>query len=55
LPDFLGAAFLEGVGFFFDAAPVPRRPPNAASHPSEYFWFGPTRVIVTVTFPAKDF
>jgi len=35
--DFLGAAFLEGVGFFaVDFAP-PRLPPKAVSQPDEYF------------------
>jgi hypothetical protein len=45
-PFFLAAAFFEGTAFFC-AAFAPRFPPNACSQPSEYFWFVPTRVIVT--------
>lgn len=52
--DFFGAAFLEGVGFFaVDFAP-PFFAENAVSQPSEYFLFGPTRRIVTIS-PLKEF
>jgi hypothetical protein len=44
-PAFLGLAFLEGAGFC--PADLPRLPPKALSHPSAYFEFVPTRVIVT--------
>jgi hypothetical protein len=42
----LGEAFLGGAAFFW-ADFAPRLLENAFSHPSAYFWFVPTRVMVT--------
>jgi hypothetical protein len=47
LPDFFGFAFLDGADFWLADLLPPRLPENAVSHPSAYFEFVPTRVIVT--------
>jgi len=51
LDDFFGLAFFDGADFWLDDLPPPRFPEKAASQPSEYFEFVPTRVIVTALSP----
>jgi hypothetical protein len=49
---FLGDCFAAGFALGFDA-PLVFEPPlvKILSHPSEYFWLVPTRVIVTFRSP----
>jgi hypothetical protein len=52
---FLPAAFFEGAVFFWldlPLEPLVRLPEKAASQPSAYRWFVPTRVIVTGHIPS---